>query len=157
MGKSAGVLVYRRREEIEFLLLKPGGPFYKNRSQGIWTIPKGEIQEGESALEAACREFQEETSFRLHSSTKYLGDFRLRKGKNVSVFIAEGDFDVNELVSKEFELVYPKDSGQLKSFSEIELGAWVTLEVAQSMLFPSQIPILLKAIDEISGKNNPKQ
>jgi predicted NUDIX family NTP pyrophosphohydrolase len=149
MARSAGVLVYRVvKTQLEFLLLRPGGPFYKNSDEGIWTIPKGEIQKDEDESEAAKREFHEETSFQLSNSIEYLDVFKLRKGKSLAVFTTSGDFDITKLVSNEFEMEYPKNSGQLEKFPEIQEGRWMTIEEAQLKISPKQLVILNRVIEK---------
>lgn len=145
MPKSAGILVYRQTNgQIEFLLLKPGGPFYQSSDNGVWTIPKGRIEQGETEIEAAKREFREETGFSAEFDLHLLGEFKLRKGKNLVVYLMKADFDLEQMHSKEFEMEYPNNSGKTGVFSEIEKGAWMTFDEAQSKIVPSQLVILEK-------------
>lgn len=151
MAKSSGILAYRFSDEnIEFLLLKPGGPFYKNDTDGIWTIPKGEIENNEPEIDAAKREFEEETGFTIDSEIKLLGEFKLRKGKNLIVYLIESNFDLDQLKSKNFEMEYPKGSGQIQSFPEIEKGEWMKPKLAKSKIFPSQLSMLNEALKKLS-------
>lgn len=150
MAKSSGILAYRFvNQRIEFLLLKPGGPFYKNSNNGVWTIPKGGVQGGETEIEAAKREFKEETGFVITSNIQTLGEFKLRRGKILHVFMINEDFDLGGLSSKYFELEYPKGSGQMRDFPEIEMGEWMTLDVARLKISPGQLPILQRVVEEL--------
>ena len=151
MARSAGVLVYRLVGGIiEFLLLKPGGPFYKDLEKGIWTIPKGEIKKGETEIAAAQREFVEETGLTINDfNLDYFGVFKLRKGKNLVVYFLRSDFDLANLESKHFEMEHPKNSGEFRQFQEIEMGDWVTFEKAQALIFPNQLQILEQAIERL--------
>lgn len=155
MPRSAGILIYRKKgEEIEFLLLKPGGPFYKNADAGVWAIPKGEIQADESELEAARREMLEETGFTMETPLNYLGEFKLRKGKQLLVYITESNFDLTVLKSKEFEMEYPKNSGERRRFLEIEKGEWMTRELAESKCMPKQLQVLDLAIEKLNERES---
>lgn len=150
MARSSGILVYRfSGVQVEFLLLKPGGPFYKSLDNGIWTIPKGEVQGNETEIETAKREFKEETGFEISSEMVYLDKFKLRKGKSLSVFLVEEEFDLIELKSTHFELEYPKSSGLKQKFPEIVSGKWMTFREAQEKVFPNQLPVLEKAIEKL--------
>ncbi len=152
MPISSGILVYRHKnEQIEFLLLKPGGPFYKNKDEGSWTIPKGSSKEGEELIETALREFEEETGISLISSSlKYLGKFKTSKIKSVEVFFSCEAIDIAKLTSNQFEIEYPKNSGNFKSFSEIEKGEWFTLDNALEKIMSGQKQIVIHAAKRIN-------
>lgn len=154
MARSAGILVYRFiNQQLEFLLLKPGGPFYKNKENGIWTIPKGEIKLSESEKDAALREFKEETGFYAQENEiKLLDVFNLRKGKQLTVYTLYNDLNVNELKSNTFEIEYPKNSGKKHVFPEIEKGEWMPIALASLKIFPNQLPILDRAISDLKIK-----
>jgi predicted NUDIX family NTP pyrophosphohydrolase len=105
LASSAGILMYRQTgPRLEVLLVHPGGPFWRNKDDGAWSIPKGEISEGEDAAVAARREFSEETGCTLSGSLEPLGDIRQRGGKRVTAFAVEGDLDVNAINSNTFEV-----------------------------------------------------
>lgn len=140
---SAGILLFRQRDQaIEVLLIKPGGPFWRNKDAGAWMIPKGELEPGETAAEAALREFAEETGVRLNVVPFSLATIRQSGGKIVEAFAAEGDLDPARLRSTEFELEWPPRSGRMMRFPEAEEARWMTLAAARAMMLPSQLPLL---------------
>jgi predicted NUDIX family NTP pyrophosphohydrolase len=140
---SAGVLLFRQRStEIEVLLIRPGGPYWRKKDAGAWMIPKGTIEHGEAPAEAALREFEEETGTRLDAVPFPLGTVRQSGGKTVQAFAVEGDLDVSGIRSIEFELEWPPRSGRRESFPEVEEGRWMTLAEARKMMLPSQLPLL---------------
>jgi predicted NUDIX family NTP pyrophosphohydrolase len=143
MKISAGILVYRKiNQQVEFFLVCPGGPFYKISQDGIWTFPKGIVEENESEIEAAKREFKEETGFHIHQEIKHLKTIKLRQGKRVSAYCCAGDFDANEIKSQCFEMEYPKNSGQIVSFPEIEAANWFSYSQAKLKIHPKLLPFL---------------
>ena len=145
---SAGVLLFRERDgAIEVLLIKPGGPFWRNKDAGAWMIPKGAVEPGEQPAEAALREFEEETGTRLTSVPFPLKRIRQSGGKHVEAFALEGDLDPSAVTSNEFELEWPPRSGRLERFPEVIEARWMTLDEARAMMLPSQLP-LLDALEE---------
>jgi predicted NUDIX family NTP pyrophosphohydrolase len=145
---SAGVLLFRHREgEPQVLLIKPGGPFWRNKDAGAWMIPKGVVERGESPAEAALREFAEETGTRLTVVPFPLAKVRQSGGKWVEAFAAEGDLDPATVTSNDFECEWPPRSGRLQSFPEVVEARWMTIGQAREMMLPSQIP-LLDALEE---------
>lgn len=143
MKRSAGVLLYRRRgAELEVFLVHPGGPFWRKKDNGAWTIPKGAIEPGEEPLAAARREFAEETGFALDGDFVELGSFKQPGGKIVAVWALEGDCDPAELVSNEFEMEWPPRSGSCARFPEVDRGAWFGVEEAREKLLVGQRPLL---------------
>ncbi|MGN6513330.1 MAG: NUDIX domain-containing protein [Lysobacteraceae bacterium] len=144
-GRSAGILLYRRAAAgPEVLLGHPGGPFWRHRDHGAWTIPKGGIDAGESAEQAALREFEEETGVRPDGAPRALGSIRQRGGKVVEAFALEGDFDPAGLRSIEFEMEWPPRSGRLARFPELDRVAWFTLEDAAVRILAGQAPLLAR-------------
>ena len=140
---SAGILLFRRRSgEIEVLLVKPGGPFWKKRDVGAWMIPKGMIEPGETALEAALREFEEEVGIHLDLEPFPLCRVRQAAGKIVEAFGAEGDLDASKIRSIYFKIEWPPRSGSLKSYPEVSQGRWMNLDEARRLMLPSQRPML---------------
>src|ERR671925_355079 len=113
---SAGLLLYRRRNRIEIFLVHPGGPFWMKKDAGAWTLPKGEYEEGEDALAAAQREFEEETGIRPTGPFIPLGEIRQAGGKLVSAWAFEGDCDVHSLRSNLFSVEWPPRSGKMCEF-----------------------------------------
>lgn len=142
---SAGILLYRRRNgEPQVLLIHPGGPFWRNRDDGAWMMPKGQVEPGEEKLACALREFEEEVGSRPVGEAVPLGGVRQAGGKWVEGFAIEGDLDPDRIVSTEFELEYPPRSGRFQSFPEVDRAAWFTLDEAETKLLPSQLPLLDK-------------
>jgi predicted NUDIX family NTP pyrophosphohydrolase len=145
---SAGVLLFRQRHgQTEVLLIKPGGPFWRNKDAGAWMIPKGRVEPGEVPAEAALREFEEETGTRLTSVPFPLARVRQAGGKWVEAFALEGDLDPSAIVSNAFEIEWPPRSGRFALFPEAELARWMTFEQAREMMLPSQLP-LIDALEE---------
>lgn len=148
---SAGILVFRERGGgTEVLLIRPGGPFWRNRNVGAWMIPKGAVEAGEAPAEAALREFEEETGTRLSEVPFPLARIRQAGGKWVEAFALEGDLDAAGVTSNEFEVEWPPGSGRVQRFPEVAEARWMTLEEARSMMLESQLP-LLDALAELKG------
>ena len=144
MGKeSAGLLMYRQRSgELEFLLVHPGGPFWKNKEASAWTIPKGELKENESAFEAAQREFREELGFEPKGAFIQLKPVRQKAGKLVHAWAFEGDCDPTQIRSQTFMIEWPPRSGREAMFPEVDRAAFFTCAEAQPKLNPAQIGFL---------------
>ena len=140
---SAGVLLFREgKGGVEVLLIKPGGPFWRNKDAGAWMIPKGAVEAGETPAEAALREFEEETGTRLSALPFPLATVRQSGGKIVEAFAAEGDLDPDLITSIEFEIEWPAKSGRRQRFPEVEQARWMTMAEARAMMLPSQLPLL---------------
>jgi predicted NUDIX family NTP pyrophosphohydrolase len=140
---SAGILLFRRGgKKIEVLLIKPGGPFWRNKDAGAWMIPKGAIEPGETSADAALREFEEEIGHPLDRIPAHLCSIRQSGGKLVEVFAAEGDVDAAAISSIHFEMEWPPRSGTMQSYPEAEAARWMTLPEARAMMLASQLPIL---------------
>jgi predicted NUDIX family NTP pyrophosphohydrolase len=145
---SAGILLFRQRNGCpEVLLIKPGGPFWRNKDAGAWMIPKGLVEPGEAPAEAALREFEEETGTRLTAVPFKLATVRQAGGKIVEAFAVEEEFDPANLRSNEFEIEWPPRSGKLARFPEAAEARWMSLTEARELMLPSQLP-LLDALDE---------
>jgi predicted NUDIX family NTP pyrophosphohydrolase len=141
--RSAGIILYRRRGGIlEIFLVHPGGPYWAHKDEGAWSIPKGEYEPDEEALQAAQREFQEETGFAVSGPFLALTPVRQPSGKVISAWACEGELDPSRLRSNTFSLEWPPQSGQMRSFPEVDRGAWFSLEDAQIKLSPGQRPLL---------------
>jgi predicted NUDIX family NTP pyrophosphohydrolase len=141
--RSAGLLMYRRRgPEPEILLVHPGGPFWRNRYAGAWSIPKGLYEADEDPLAAARREFEEETGCRVDGDFVALGSFLQSGGKIVTAFAVEDDFDVAALRSNTFTIEWPPRSGRHASFPEVDRAEWFSLAAARMKLVKGQVPIL---------------
>ena len=140
---SAGILLFRQQDEaIEVLLIKPGGPFWRKKDAGAWMIPKGAIEPGELAVDAAIREFQEEIGLPLERVPFPLCSVRQAGGKRVDVFAVEGDLDASTIQSIHFEMEWPPKSGGMQSYPEAEEARWMSLREARRLMLPSQLPIL---------------
>jgi predicted NUDIX family NTP pyrophosphohydrolase len=124
------------------LLVRPGGPYWRNKSIGAWMIPKGGVDTDESPQEAAVREFREELGLPCAGEPFRLCRIRQSGGKIVEVFTAEGDFDTSELESMHFEMEWPRGSGAMHSFPEVEEARWMRLDEARRMMLASQLPII---------------
>lgn len=141
--QSAGVLMYRRRAgQVEVFLIHPGGPFWSGRDDGAWAIPKGEFTAGEPAIDAARREFQEETGFRASDDLAPLEPIRQSGGKIVHAWAMEGDGDPASIKSNTFTMEWPPRSGRMQTFPEVDRAAWFTLEQARTKMLKSQLPFL---------------
>jgi predicted NUDIX family NTP pyrophosphohydrolase len=152
--QSAGVLLYRRMgETIEVFLVHPGGPFWKNKDTGVWTIPKGEFSNEEPALDAAVREFREETGHTLKGPFQPLSPVRQKGGKRVFAWAAPGDLDSEKIVSNTFELEWPRRSGKQQTFPEVDKGGWFSLADARNIINPAQIALLEELEETVTGKD----
>jgi predicted NUDIX family NTP pyrophosphohydrolase len=153
---SAGILLYRRRgaSGLEVLLVHPGGPFWRNKDEGAWMIPKGLVEEGEDALACALREFEEELGTRPEGEPRPLGRVRQKGGKWVEAFALEGDLDTAAIVSNSFTVEWPPKSGRMQAFPEVDRAFWFSLEEARTKILPSQRPILdsLAALSPARGR-----
>jgi predicted NUDIX family NTP pyrophosphohydrolase len=150
--RSAGILLFRQQgAQTEVLLIKPGGPFWRNKDAGAWMIPKGMVEPGEAAAEAALREFAEETGTNLDSVPFPLASVRQAGGKIVEAFAVEGDLDTARIVSNEFELEWPPRSGRMERFPEAAEARWMSLAQARTLMLPSQLPLLDALEDKLRG------
>ena len=140
--RSAGILLFRQRDEIEVLLIKPGGPYWRNKDMGAWMIPKGMVEAGEAPAEAALREFAEETGTRLDAIPFPLASVRQAGGKIVEAFAVEGDLDPAAIRSIDFEIEWPPKSGRRERFPEAAEARWMGLAEARALMLPSQLPLL---------------
>lgn len=137
--RSAGILMYRRKESgLEVLLVHPGGPHWAKRDLGAWTIPKGEYETGEEALDAARREFQEETGFRAVGEFAELGTVRQLSGKIVSAWAVEGDCDPTQLTSNLCMVQWPPRSGRMIQIPEVDRGEWFSVSEADRRIQEAQ-------------------
>jgi predicted NUDIX family NTP pyrophosphohydrolase len=141
--RSAGLLLYRRGDRgLEVLLVHPGGPFWRAKDLGAWSLAKGEIDPGEEPAACALREFEEETGTRLEGVPVPLGEVRQAGGKTVIGFALEGDLDADAIRSITFELEWPPRSGRRQSYPEVDRAAWFTLEEAREKLNAAQAAFL---------------
>jgi predicted NUDIX family NTP pyrophosphohydrolase len=143
-NQSAGILLYRNiNNQLEVFLVHPGGPFFKNKDEGAWSIPKGEFLPDEDPLLAAKREFFEETGLQLmDDETIKLTPIKQKSGKTVYAWAIAGDIDPADLISNLFEIEWPPRSGKKASFAEIDRGDWFTVEVAKTKINPAQAALI---------------
>ena len=135
--------MYRRTgPRLEVLLVHPGGPFWRNKDDGAWSIPKGEMDENEDVAAAARREFLEETGCALSGPLEPLGEVRQRGGKRVTAFAVEADLDVDAIKGNSFEIEWPPRSGRRQSFPEIDRIAYFALPIAMKKIITYQQPFL---------------
>jgi len=152
--RSAGVLLYRLRgDELEVLLVHPGGPFWAKRDLGAWTIPKGEYEQGESARECALRELGEELGraapeIPLEALVE-LGSVRQKSGKVVEAWAAEADFDPALLDSNSFEVEWPPRSGRRQEFPEVDRAEWLEPELARRKVLAAQAELIDRLVGHL--------
>jgi predicted NUDIX family NTP pyrophosphohydrolase len=150
--RSAGLLVYRRKPggAVEFLLAHPGGPFWAKRDQGAWSIPKGVIGEGEALLAAALREFEEEVGQPVSGDFAALAPLRQKSGKVVHAFLVEADPDLELFRSNLFEMEWPRGSGRMQAFPEIDRVGWFAPDEALGKILPGQAGFIGEAMAALS-------
>ena len=149
---SAGLLLYRRRGgNTQVFLVHPGGPYWSNKDDGAWSVPKGLVGPGEDELAGARREFREETGFDTATGAceHDLGTFLLPSGKRLHVWAVEGDCDPAELNSNLFEMEWPPKSGHLARFPEVDRGGWFDRPAALLKIVKGQRPVLEKFYSEL--------
>lgn len=140
---SAGILLWKReRDAVRVLLVHPGGPFWKNKDAGAWSIPKGEYIDGEEPLAAAKREFDEELGTLPNGAILPLGEIKQRGGKLVTGFALQADFDCSTFKCNNFEIEWPPRSGRRQSFPEVDQARWFSLEEARAKINPAQAEFL---------------
>jgi predicted NUDIX family NTP pyrophosphohydrolase len=145
--QSAGVLVYRRGARgLEFLLAHPGGPVFRRRDAGAWTIPKGEIEPGEDPLAAAQRELLEETGFALPGPFIPLGSVKQKNGKTVHAWACEGSVEPSELRSNKFRMQWPPRSGRFADFPELDRAEYFDFETAREKLNQAQFELVVRLV-----------
>ena len=140
--RSAGLLMFRRRETIEVLLVHPGGPFWAKKDDGAWSIPKGLFEDGEDALAAAQREFGEETGHAPAGAPIELGIFRQPSGKRIHAFALESEFDLSAFRSNSFSMEWPPRSGRTAEFPEADRAGWFGRNEALVKITKGQRPIV---------------
>jgi predicted NUDIX family NTP pyrophosphohydrolase len=155
--QSAGILLYRiTNSSVEFFIVHPGGPLWKNKDIGAWSIPKGEFT-NELPVEAAKREFLEETGITLKGEFIALTPVKLKSGKIIHAFLKEGNADAEKITSNEFEMEWPPRSGKKKQFPEIDRAGWFSVDEAKQKLNPAQALLIAEAeniIFALPGKSN---
>lgn len=147
--RSAGILLFKIEDgSPQVLVVHPGGPFWKKKDAGAWSIPKGEYEPDEEAQTAAIREFAEETGMPLSDrDLSPLGEVKQRNGKLVTAWAVEGEFDANALRSNEFEMEWPPKSGRRQTFPEVDRALWCDPETAREKLNPAQAEFVDRLLD----------
>lgn len=151
VARSAGLLLYRVSEDgvVEVLLAHPGGPFWARKDAGAWSIPKGEYERSDDALAAARREFREEIGLDPPAGEPVpLGEHRQPSGKRVTAWALAGDLDVTDAASNTFEIEWPRGSGTMREFPEVDRAEWMPVEQARGKLLKGQV-VFLDALVEL--------
>lgn len=150
---SAGLLMYRRRgPRVELFLVHPGGPFFARRDLGAWSIPKGMPLPDEPLLDAARREFEEETGLRAEGPFEALTPVRQRGGKIVNAWAFEGDTDPAAIVSNHFTLEWPRGSGRTRTFPEVDRAAFFAPDEARRRLLSAQVPLVDELVARLAAR-----
>ncbi len=144
--QSAGLLLFREvAGALEVLLVHPGGPFWARKDEGAWSIPKGELEGAEDPLDAARREFEEETGVPIAAGELIaLDPVRQPSGKIIHAWALRGEFDVSALKSNLFALEWPPKSGQRRDFPEVDRAEWLAAEAAKRKIIKGQLPFILQ-------------
>lgn len=145
LKKSAGILVYKIEDNvIKVLLSHFGGPFWEEIDKGGWSIPKGELFDGEDILTAAKREFNEETNLNINGELKYLGSKKVSHRKLAIIFYTMNDFDISKCKSNTFKIEYPRGSNNYCDFPEMDKYAWMDIPKAKEMIIENQLYFIKK-------------
>jgi predicted NUDIX family NTP pyrophosphohydrolase len=151
---SAGILLFRYRDNhLEVFLVHPGGPFWAGRDEGAWSVPKGLVEDSEEPLETAKREFSEETGFAADGHFIELGQLKQPSKKIVHAWALQMDVNARELKSNTFPLEWPKGSGVIREFPEVDRGEWFDLEQARTKIIKGQAGFLDRLVEQL-GINN---
>ena len=151
--KSAGILLYRLlKNKPEFFLVHPGGPFWTNKDAGAWTIPKGEYEINEEPIDAAIREFAEETGHTLSGDFIALTPIIQKAGKQVDAWALEGDIDATNIRSNSFTTEWPPKSANWKSYPEIDRADWFDSEMAKKKINPAQIAFIEEMMAKLAAR-----
>jgi predicted NUDIX family NTP pyrophosphohydrolase len=149
---SAGILLYRRKKNVlQVFLVHPGGPFFTKKDEGAWSVPKGELDEGEDALAAARREFEEETGCRAEGTFIPLSPVTQKNGKIVLAWAMEGDCDADAIRSNTFALEWPPKSGRVRDFPEVDRAGWFTVDEAKKKSNPAQAALVDELLAKLTG------
>jgi predicted NUDIX family NTP pyrophosphohydrolase len=151
---SAGILAFRRKRKLELLLAHPGGPYWRGRDAGAWSIPKGLVESGDPLI-CAKREFNEETGLTAAGPFVPLTPARQRSGKLVHAFAMEADFDLSGFSSNAFEMEWPPRSGKMQSFPEVDRIAYFTVPTARRKILPGQRPFIEELVRRLRAEQAP--
>jgi predicted NUDIX family NTP pyrophosphohydrolase len=153
---SAGILLFRyKNNKLEVMLVHPGGPFWARKDQASWSIPKGLFNETENALDAARREFNEETGLEVDGSFIELGEVKQPSGKIVHAWALEKDLDVTKIESNSFTIEWPKNSGRIREYPEVDRAGWFDLDDARKKILKGQVALLDRLVDLIAETDPP--
>jgi predicted NUDIX family NTP pyrophosphohydrolase len=153
--QSAGILLYRKiNDRLQVFLVHPGGPFFKNKDAGAWSIPKGEFMDDEDPLTAAKREFLEEIGQTIDGTFIKLDAVKLKSGKIIHAWAVEGDIDHENIQSNLFEIEWPPKSGKKQSFPEIDVAGWFDIDIAKQKINTAQMGLIenLEAITSLPSQ-----
>lgn len=152
---SGGILLFRRRaDDLQVMLVHPGGPLWEHRDEGAWSIPKGLFEEDEAPLDAARREFAEETGFEVAGEFIELGVLVQPSGKLVHAFALEGDLDTAAIRSNTFPLEWPPGSGQVEEYPEVDRGCWLDIGHAERKITRGQLEFLTRLMRHLDTETN---
>lgn len=153
--KSAGILLYRFEKDgkLQVLLVHPGGPFWRGKDKGVWSIPKGEVHLGENPMDAAIRELEEEIGLKVEGGLIELPPITQKGGKKVFAWAAQGQWDPANLKSNKFLMEWPPGSGNYKEFPEVDSARWFSIEEAREKIISSQVK-LLEELERICFKGH---
>jgi predicted NUDIX family NTP pyrophosphohydrolase len=141
--QSAGLLLYRKiKNKLEVFLVHPSGPFWKNKDEGAWSIPKGEFEEGEVPLLAAIREFSEETGKAISGKFLKLNPIKQKSGKYVFAWALEKNIDTSHIISNNFKMEWPPHSGKFQNFPEVDKAEWFVVKEAKKKINAAQVSLL---------------
>ena len=147
--QSAGIILFKVEEnELMIFLVHPGGPYWQKKDEGAWSIPKGEFNDDENALEAAKREFVEETGFTITGNFIELTPVKQKSGKMVYAWAVENTIDAENIKSNSFTIEWPPKSNKIMTYPEVDKAAWFTIDTAKTRINPAQAPL----IDELAIK-----
>lgn len=151
-NQSAGILLYKfKNKQLQVLLVHPGGPFWQKKDLGAWSIPKGEFSDGEDPLEAARREFEEETGVKISGNFIELSPIKQKSGKTVFAWAVEGDIDASSIKSNFFSMEWPPKSGRAQQFPEVDKGEWFDVDQAKKKINPAQIVLIDQLVNTVNS------
>jgi predicted NUDIX family NTP pyrophosphohydrolase len=148
--RSAGLLLFRRSTNLEIFLVHPGGPFWVRKDDGAWSLPKGEYSDPEDPLEAAKREFQEETGISVDGDFLPLAELRQPGGKLITAWALEKDVDPTLIKSNLFSMEWPPKSGRAQQFPEVDRAAWFPISQARTKLLKGQLAFINRLMNKLS-------
>jgi predicted NUDIX family NTP pyrophosphohydrolase len=143
---SAGILMFRKHPSVQVFLVHPGGPFWRNKDAGAWSIPKGEYAPDQDPLQAAKREFAEETGLAVDGAFLPLGQVKQAGGKTITAWAVEGDCSPADIRSNAFSIEWPPKSGRQQEFPEVDRAGWFSLDEARTRILKGQMPFLDKLL-----------